>query len=43
MTWRYLELINVISLMWQLKISILDFGGGTKNIVTWYSGHQEKQ
>ena len=41
MTWGYLELIHVISLMWQLKISILDFGGGTKNIVTWYFGHQK--
>ena len=41
MTWRYLELIHVINLMWQLKISILDFGGGTKNIVTWYFGHQK--
>ena len=36
-----LELIHVISHMWQLKISILDFGGGTKNIVTWYFGHQK--
>ena len=27
--------------MWQLKISILDFGGGTKNIVTWHFGHQK--
>ena len=41
MTWGYLEMIHVISLMWQLKISILDFGGGTKNIVTWYFGHQK--
>ena len=41
MTRRYLELIHVISLMWQLKISILDFGGGTKIIVTWYFGHQK--
>ena len=41
MTWRYLELIHVISLKWQLKISILDFGSGTKNIVTWYFGHQK--
>ena len=33
-TWGDLELINVISLMLKLKISILDFGGGTTNIVT---------
>ena len=34
--WGDLELINVISLMLKLKISILDFGGGTTNIVTWH-------
>ena len=33
-TWGDLELINVTSLMLKLKISILDFGGGTANIVT---------
>ena len=41
MTWGDLELIHVISHMWQLKISTLDFGGGTKNIVTWHFRHQK--
>ena len=41
MTWGDLELINVISYMLKLKISILDFGGGTANIVTWHFGHQK--
>ena len=41
MTWGDLELINVISHMLKLKISILDFGGGTANIVTWHFGHQK--
>ena len=41
MIWGDLELIHVISYMWQLKISILDFGGGTKNIVTWHFGRQK--
>ena len=40
-TWGDLELINVISLMLKLKISILDFGGGTTNIVTWHFGNQK--
>ena len=43
MTWGFLELIHVISLMWQLKISILDFGGGTKKhyyMVIWTSEKQ---
>ena len=39
--WGDLELINVISLMLKLKISILDFGGGTTNIVTWHFGNQK--
>ena len=33
-TWGDLELIHVISYMLKLKISVLDFGGGTANIVT---------
>ena len=41
MTWEDLELINVISLMVTLKISILDYAGGTANIVTWHFGHQK--
>ena len=32
MTWGDLELIKVISLMLNLKISILDYAGGTANI-----------
>ena len=40
-TWGDLELINVISLMLKLKISILVFGGGTTNIVTWHFGNQK--
>ena len=40
-TWGDLELINVISLILKLKISILDFGGGTTNIVTWHFGNQK--
>ena len=39
MTWGDLELIHVISYMLNLKISILDFGSGTANIVTWHFGH----
>ena len=39
--WGDLELINVISLKLKLKISILDFGGGTTNIVTWHFGNQK--
>ena len=38
MTWGDLELIHVISYMLNLKISILEFGGGTANIVTWHFG-----
>ena len=38
--WGDLELMNVISLMLKLKISIQDFGGGTTNIVTWHFGNQ---
>ena len=34
--WGDLELINVISLMLKLKISILDYAGGTANIETWH-------
>ena len=41
MTWGDLELINVISLMLNLKISILDYAGGTANIVTWHFGCQK--
>ena len=40
MTWGDLELI-VISLMLNLKISILDYAGGNANIVTWHFGHQK--
>ena len=39
--WGDLELINVISLMLKLKISILDFGGGTANFVTLHFGKQK--
>ena len=38
MTWEDLELINVISLMFNIKISILDYAGGAANIVTWHFG-----
>ena len=38
MTWGDFELIHVISYMLNLKISILDIGGGTANIVTWHFG-----
>ena len=41
MMWGDLELIDVISNMLKLKITILDFGGGTANIVTWHFGHQK--
>ena len=41
MTWGDLELINVISLMLNLKISILDYAGGTANMVTWHFGCQK--
>ena len=41
MTWRDLELIDVISLMLNLKISILDYVGGTANIVRWHFGGQK--
>ena len=40
-TWGDLELINVISLMLKLKISILDYAGGTANIETWHFGDQQ--
>ena len=40
-TWGDLKLINVISLMLKLEISILDFGGGTTNIITWHFGNQK--
>ena len=36
MTWG--ELIHAISYMLNLKISVLDFGGGTANIVIWHFG-----
>ena len=39
--WGDLELINLISLMLKLKISILDFGSGTTNIVTWHFRNQK--
>ena len=41
MTWGDLELIHVISLMLNLKISILDYARGTANIVRWHFGGQE--
>ena len=41
MMWEDLELINVISLMLNFKISILDFAGGTANIVTLHLGCQK--
>ena len=41
MTWGDLELINVISLMLNFKISILDYAGGTANIVRWHFGGQK--
>ena len=42
MTWGDFELIHVISYMLKLKISILDFGGGTSNIATWHIGHKNQ-
>ena len=39
MTWGDLELIHVISYMLNLKMSALDFSGGTANIVRWHFGH----
>ena len=41
MTWGDLELINVISLMLNFKISIVNYAGGTANIVTQHFGHQK--
>ena len=41
MTWGDLESINVINLMLNLKIFILDYAGGTANIVTWHFGCQK--
>ena len=41
MTWGDLELINVISLMLKLKISILDYASGTANVETWHFGCQK--
>ena len=41
MTWGDLKLINVISLMLNLKISMLDYAGGTANIVRWHFGGQK--
>ena len=38
MTWGDLELINVISLMLNLNISILDYAGGKANIKRWHIG-----
>ena len=38
MTWGDLELINVISLMLNLNISILDYASGTANIKRWHFG-----
>ena len=40
-TWGDLELINVISFMLNLKISILDYIGGTANIARWHFGGQK--
>ena len=39
--WGDLKLINVISLMLNLKISILDYVGGTANIERWHFGGQK--
>ena len=36
MTWRDLDIINVISHMFNLNISVLDFGVGTAHIVRWH-------
>ena len=41
MTWGDLELINVISLMLSLKISILDYADGTANIKRWHYGNHK--
>ena len=41
LTWGDLKLIHVISYMLKLKISILDFGGGTSNIATLHIGCQK--
>ena len=38
MTWGDLELIKVISLMLNFKISILDYAGGTAKIKSWNFG-----
>ena len=42
MTWADLDLINVISHMLNLHITVLDFGGGTSNIVQWHFGQKEE-
>ena len=42
MMWGDLELINVISYMLNLKLSILDYAGGTANITTWHFGQKKK-
>ena len=41
MTWADLDIINVISYMFNLNISVLDFGGGTANIVKWHFGQHQ--
>ena len=41
MTRGDLELINVISYMLSLKISTLDYAGGTANITTWHFGQKK--
>ena len=41
MIWGDLELIQVINYMLHLKISILDYAGGTANVTTWHFGHQK--
>ena len=41
LTWGDLELIHVISLMLNLKISKLDYASGTANIVRWHFGGQK--
>ena len=41
MMWGDLELINVINYMLNLKISILDYAGGTANITIWHFGQQK--
>ena len=41
MTWADLDIINVISHMFNLNISVLDFGGGTTHIIKWHFGQHQ--